>query len=86
MLAYLEKLTLTPEDIGTPDVEPLRAAGLTDEAIADAVHVCAAFNIFDRLADSLGWEVPAHAEFWSRQASFLLARGYGSGKPVTSVD
>jgi uncharacterized peroxidase-related enzyme len=86
MLAYLEKLTLTPEDVGPDDVVPLRAAGLSDEAIADAVHVCAMFNIYDRLADALGWEVPANPEFWPKQSKFLLKSGYEGGKRPTSTE
>jgi alkylhydroperoxidase family enzyme len=86
MLAYLEKLTLTPEDVGPDDVVPLRAVGLSDEAIADAVHVCAMFNIYDRLADALGWEVPANPEFWPKQSKFLLKSGYEGGKHPTSTE
>jgi uncharacterized peroxidase-related enzyme len=86
ILAYLEKLTLTPEAIGPEDVAPLRAAGLSDEAIADAVHVCALFNIYDRLADALGWEVPASPEFWSAQSRYLLKSGYQGGKRPTTTD
>lgn len=80
MLAYLRKLTLEPEAIGLDDLAPLRAAGISDEAITDAVHVCAAFQIYDRLADSMGWEVPADPGFWSRQARFLLKSGYQGGR------
>lgn len=86
ILAYLEKLTLTPDAIGPDDVAPLRAAGLSDEAIADAVHVCAMFNIYDRLADSLGWEVPASPEFWPKQSRYLLRVGYEGGKRPTSSE
>jgi uncharacterized peroxidase-related enzyme len=86
ILAYLEKLTLTPDAINPEDVVPLRAVGLSDEAIADAVHVCAMFNIYDRLADALGWEVPASPEFWSKQSRFLLKSGYEGGKRPTSSD
>jgi uncharacterized peroxidase-related enzyme len=86
MLAYLEKLTLTPDAIGPDDVAVLRGIGLSDEAIADAVHVCAMFNIYDRLADALGWEVPASPEFWSKQGRFLLKTGYEGGKRPTSTE
>jgi uncharacterized peroxidase-related enzyme len=86
MLAYLEKLTLTPDAIGPDDVVPLRAAGLSDEAIADAVHVCAMFNIYDRLADALGWEVPASPDFWPKQSRYLLKAGYEGGKRPRSTE
>jgi uncharacterized peroxidase-related enzyme len=86
ILAYLEKLTLTPDAIGPDDVVPLRAAGLSDEAIADAVHVCAMFNIYDRLADALAWEVPASPEFWPKQSRYLLKSGYEGGRRPKSSD
>jgi uncharacterized peroxidase-related enzyme len=75
VLAFLEKLTLTPQEVGPADVAPLRAAGLSDEAIADAVHVCANFNLINRVADALGFELAGPASV-SRYAGFLLRRGY----------
>jgi hypothetical protein len=53
----------------------LRADGLSDEAIEDAIHVTVLFNIMDRIADSLGFEIPT-AEGFSRAADVLLKRGY----------
>ena len=55
MLGFLEKMTLAPGDLGPADVAPLREAGLSDEEITDAIHICAIFNLINRLADSLGW-------------------------------
>lgn len=57
-LGFLEKLTMAPGDVGPADVEPLRASGLSDEAIEDAILVCALFNVIDRVADALDFEVP----------------------------
>ncbi len=37
--------------------------GVSAEALADAVHVCALFNMIDRIADSLGFHVPEPEEF-----------------------
>ena len=75
MLAFLEKLTLRPAEIGPEDVTPLRAAGLSDEEIADAIHVCALFNVINRVADSLGFE-EATAKGYEAGAKMLLASGY----------
>jgi alkylhydroperoxidase family enzyme len=36
-LAFLEKLTLRPAEVGPADVVPLRAAGLADDEIEDAI-------------------------------------------------
>jgi uncharacterized peroxidase-related enzyme len=81
MLGYLEKVTLRPEAVGVEDLAPLRECGISDEAIADAVHVCAAFQIYDRLADAMGWHVPDEpSSFWSKQARYLLKAGYEGGR------
>ena len=53
----------------------MRAAGVSDEALIDAVHVCALFSMIVRLADSLGWDVPSFEEF-SARADRMLATGY----------
>ena len=57
------------------DARALRALGVSRQAIADALHVCFVFNIYDRLADTLGWEIPAPAYF-TRAAKRMLERGY----------
>src|SRR3982751_4149365 len=75
MLAFLEKLTLCPQEIGPDDVAPLRAAGLADEEIEDAIHVCALFNVINRVADSLGFE-PADAHGYTVSARMLIRKGY----------
>jgi alkylhydroperoxidase family enzyme len=75
MLGFLEKLTLDPQSLTPADVRPLREAGLSDAAIEDAMHVCAQFNIYDRLADSFCFDVPGPDAF-AQGAVRLLRRGY----------
>ena len=43
-------------------VAGLRAAGWTDEQIAEAAYVAALFSLFVRLADTFGIEPPAEYE------------------------
>ena len=74
-LGFLQKLTLVPGEIGPEDVEPLRRAGLSDEAIHDAIAVCGLFNMIDRMADSLNFDVPPYESFLGR-AETMLAEGY----------
>ena len=45
-------MTLVPGNVGPDDIALLRAAGVSDQAIGDALYACAYFNIIDRLADS----------------------------------
>jgi hypothetical protein len=46
-----------------------------DEALEDAIHVCALFNVIDRIADALGFDLP-EPEYWDRVAPGFLAGGY----------
>lgn len=75
ILPFLEKLTLLPEEITPEDVKPLREAGLTDEAIRDAIAVCAVFNMIDRLADAFHFDLQS-SENLRGSARFLLKVGY----------
>lgn len=75
ILPFLEKLTLLPEEVTPDDAQALRDAGLTDEAIRDAVAVCAAFNMIDRLADAFSFDVPP-PEHVRGAARLLLKAGY----------
>lgn len=74
-LGFIETMTLAPERLGPDDLTPLRAAGLSDAAIEEAIHVCALFNIYTRVADAFGFDVPG-ADAFSKSADMLLSRGY----------
>lgn len=54
MLAYVEKLTLTPARVQRADVEALRAAGFDDRGILQIAQITAFFAYFNRMADGLG--------------------------------
>jgi alkylhydroperoxidase family enzyme len=68
-------VTLAPETVRAADVERVRRAGVEDEAIEDALSVCALFNVIDRIADGLGFEVPSPEQFAAAAPEFF-ARGY----------
>jgi len=70
-LRLLAKLTLEPERFGPDDLQEARAVGVDDDALAEAMYVCALFNIIVRCADSLDFALPAA---YSGQG--LLAGGY----------
>jgi uncharacterized peroxidase-related enzyme len=74
-LGFLEKLTLSPADVGPADVAPLRAAGVSDEGVEDAIHACVLFNIYDRMADSLKFHLPGPSGYAASGRS-LMRRGY----------
>jgi alkylhydroperoxidase family enzyme len=80
-LKLVETMTLRPGELGPADINEVRAAGVSDEAIVDAAHVCALFNLIDRLADSFGWHVPDQEAF-DVSAKVLLKMGYDVPGPV----
>ena len=48
---------------------------MREEALVDAIHVAALFNMIVRLADSFGWHVPSEQAF-SARAEPMLSSGY----------
>ena len=74
-LGFLETMTLRPDELGPGDAAAVRAAGVSVEALVDAIHVCALFNMITRMADSLGWDVPPWEALLAR-APAMLGRGY----------
>jgi alkylhydroperoxidase family enzyme len=77
MLRFVRKLAMTPGDVTAADIAPLRAQGLSKDAIADVVHVIFLFSTYTRLADTLGWDIPPPAAF-EVSAKRLITRGYAS--------
>lgn len=75
MLGLLERCTLEPERMSVADVRLVLARGVTREAIRDAFYVAFLFNTYDRLADTLGWELPED-RYYANAGRFLLKRGY----------
>jgi uncharacterized peroxidase-related enzyme len=51
---FAEKLTCTPAQMRRADCDRLRAVGLSDRDILDAVEVISYFNYINRVADALG--------------------------------
>jgi hypothetical protein len=66
-------------------VDAVKATGWSDEAIYDAINVCALFNFYNRWIDATG--VGDHsAELYAHSGERLAATGYaepppGPGKP-----
>jgi alkylhydroperoxidase family enzyme len=77
-LAFVEKLTLRPDELEPADAEAARAAGVSDQALRDAATVCALFSMIVRLADALGWDVPSWERLTAR-APAMLEGGYALG-------
>ena len=75
MLRLLEKFTMNPTELGPTDIRAVLATGVSREGIRDAFYVAFLFNTYDRLADTLGWELPDSA-YYPKAGKFLLKKGY----------
>jgi len=76
-LGFLEKMTLHPADLSAEDARTVLRAGVTSEALTDAIAVASAFNIVTRYADALDFAIPSPSEF-DKAGDMLLKRGYRS--------
>jgi alkylhydroperoxidase family enzyme len=75
MLGLLETFTLHPEQMSADKVRVVMNTGVSKDAIRDAFYVAFLFNTYDRLADSLGWELPEKA-YYLKAGQRLLHHGY----------
>ena len=75
MLGLLETFTLRPHELGQFHIQKVLATGVTREAIRDAFYVAFLFNVYDRLADTLGWELPDQS-YYPKAGQRLLTHGY----------
>lgn len=73
-LRMLGKLTREGK-VDAEDMRQVLAAGVSPQQVQDALAVCAAFNITDRLADAFGFELLS-PEGFEAGAQYLLKRGY----------
>jgi alkylhydroperoxidase family enzyme len=76
-LGLLEKMTLDYGSLMPEDVRTVVRAGVSKQAIQDAMEVAFLFNVYDRLADAMGWDVPPRTSgYYQTAARRLLKRGY----------
>jgi uncharacterized peroxidase-related enzyme len=76
-LAFLEVMTLRPNDLKAEHAKAALSAGVTFQALTDAIAIGALFSIVTRYASALDFALPTPAEF-ERAANMLLKRGYTS--------
>jgi alkylhydroperoxidase family enzyme len=74
-LDLLETMTLHPDDLRAEHVTRLLETGVSETGVIDALYVGFLFNLIDRVADSLGFEVVS-AERFDKGADRLLTHGY----------
>ena len=76
-LAFLEIMTLRPMELTVENAKAALDAGVSVEALRDAIAVGALLGVVTRYSDALDFTLPTENEF-DRAASMLLKRGYAS--------
>ena len=74
LLLFVEKVNRDSIAVGPADVEALHAHGWSDEALYDAISVCALFNFYNRWIDATG--VHPMSDGAHRAAAVRMAPGY----------
>ena len=70
-------MTLSHQSLGPNDVRAVLTRGVSKRAIAEALEVAFLFNVYDRLADTMGWHVPdKKSGYYDVAAKRLLKDGY----------
>ncbi len=54
LFSFIEKMNAASTTIGPADIQALERAGWTQEAIYDAITVCALFNFYNKWIDATG--------------------------------
>jgi alkylhydroperoxidase family enzyme len=80
-LGLVRKLTLSPEEVGADDIRATLKAGVSEDGVIDAIYVCVAFNLIDRVADALGFDL-MDEEGYRQAAQVLLRFGYKLPAPL----
>ena len=80
-LTLVRKLTLAPEEVGADDLLAVLDSGVSEDGAIDVLYVCFAFNLIDRVADALGFDL-MDEEGYRRGAQALLRFGYELPAPL----
>src|SRR5215210_3851657 len=72
---FVEALTRDPHTVSAVDLERARAAGVEDDALAEAIYVAFMFNTINRVAEALGFEHRSDRDR-RRGAAVLRRLGY----------
>lgn len=80
LLAFIRKVNRDSFKIRPEDIETVKQAGWTEEALYDAITVCALFNFYNRWIDASGVH-DMTPEAYAMQAKKLAYEGYVAAPP-----
>lgn len=75
LFAFIERMNAESHTLQPADIERVKAAGWSEEAIYDAITVCALFNFYNKWIDATGVaDMPASA--YEMSGERIGTRGY----------
>ena len=82
MLPVLTKFSDGDGSLSPEDIAAVSSLGVSDEAITDAFYVAYLFNIINRMAHALCFEISTQAELTSRRSR---CSGAATGRPPAAL-
>lgn len=79
VLAFLDRLSHSPDALTASDVREARKAGVSDEALDEAIRVCALLHVMNRVLNAVGGQ-PGDSR--QRAASVRARRRFGYRVPA----
>lgn len=86
VLAFVKKLTLTPNKMTSSDADAIFTAGWSEDALHDAVAVCCYFNFMNRLVLGHGIEFDSNPERLRARAERKKLLGYADRRELPPED
>jgi uncharacterized peroxidase-related enzyme len=78
VLRCVEILTRTPSALTQADVQQVLEAGFSEEQLKEAIVICAAFNMFNRIVEGHGIE--ENPQTWALSSEMINKFGYDGSK------
>ncbi|MEP7345989.1 MAG: peroxidase [Gemmatimonadaceae bacterium] len=80
LFAFIERMNRESYSLLQEDLDQVKATGWSEEALYDAITVCALFNFYNKWIDATGVaDMPPEA--YAASGERMAAHGYGSPKP-----
>ena len=90
LFAFLDKMNRESNRLQQEDLDAVKAAGWSEEALYDAITVCALFNFYNKWVDAAGVSDMAAAAYEAsgqRLATFgYMAPGPSTDQPASTVE
>ena len=74
ILDYVKKLTVSPTSLTKEDVDSVLSVGFSEDQLKEAIVICAAFNMFNRIVEGHGIE--ENSSTWQMSADMINKFGY----------